>query len=230
MRAKGGASDLVQETFLEAQRNFAQFRGKSRGEFRLWLRQILLHNLRRFHEPVSRYGETGRGAGSRVGGGGLAGRAGLRRGGSLGVVAERKVVAREEAEASRPALAKLPDDYRRAITLRLDKSLTFPARAGAWSHGRGGPEDLGAGDGKPSPSVGERSMIELPDGSVEEEYIAGLPPTTMRCRRGDGRISRKRGPRCRRSCASGWSSLAAGASSCGRPGRFWVTVRSRTVR
>jgi hypothetical protein len=29
LRAKGGASDLVQQTFLEAQRDFAAFRGGS---------------------------------------------------------------------------------------------------------------------------------------------------------------------------------------------------------
>jgi RNA polymerase sigma-70 factor (ECF subfamily) len=32
LRAKGGASDLVQETFLEAQRDFARFRGDSEAE------------------------------------------------------------------------------------------------------------------------------------------------------------------------------------------------------
>lgn len=42
---KVGVSDLVQETFLEAQRDFPQFAGKSKAELLTWLRQMLLHNL-----------------------------------------------------------------------------------------------------------------------------------------------------------------------------------------
>src|SRR5271163_4886949 len=48
LRSKGGASDLVQETFLEAQRDFARFQGSSAEELRAWLRQVLLHNVGAF--------------------------------------------------------------------------------------------------------------------------------------------------------------------------------------
>lgn len=48
LRPKGGASDLVQETFLEAQRDFAGFRGGNERELMSWLRQILLHNVANF--------------------------------------------------------------------------------------------------------------------------------------------------------------------------------------
>jgi len=41
LRAKLGASDLVQDTFLEAQRHLAIFRGKTKAETRAWLRKIL---------------------------------------------------------------------------------------------------------------------------------------------------------------------------------------------
>lgn len=44
------ASDIVQETFLEANRDFAQFRGQSSGEFCAWLRRILVNNLHRVVE------------------------------------------------------------------------------------------------------------------------------------------------------------------------------------
>jgi RNA polymerase sigma-70 factor (ECF subfamily) len=50
LRAKLGASDLVQDTFLEAQRHLAIFRGTSNAEMRAWLRRILecrLANIRR---------------------------------------------------------------------------------------------------------------------------------------------------------------------------------------
>ena len=43
-------SDVVQETFLEANRDFHQFRGTSSGEFCAWLRRILVNNLHRVVE------------------------------------------------------------------------------------------------------------------------------------------------------------------------------------
>ncbi len=45
LQGKVDAADAVQETFLEAHRNFAQFRGRSEGEFVCWLRQILAARL-----------------------------------------------------------------------------------------------------------------------------------------------------------------------------------------
>jgi RNA polymerase sigma-70 factor, ECF subfamily len=44
-QAKLGASDLVQETLLEAHRDAGQFRGQSEGERLAWLRAILTRNL-----------------------------------------------------------------------------------------------------------------------------------------------------------------------------------------
>lgn len=43
-------SDVVQETFLEANRDFHQFRGRSTAEFCGWLRRILVNNLHRVVE------------------------------------------------------------------------------------------------------------------------------------------------------------------------------------
>src|SRR5262249_47047517 len=45
LKAKVGASDIVQDTYVEAQRSFAQFRGKSQKEFYGWLAAILDHRL-----------------------------------------------------------------------------------------------------------------------------------------------------------------------------------------
>lgn len=45
LRARFSPSDLVQETLLEAHRDFPQFRGSTEAEFLAWLRQILVHNL-----------------------------------------------------------------------------------------------------------------------------------------------------------------------------------------
>jgi RNA polymerase sigma-70 factor (ECF subfamily) len=124
VRAKGGASDLVQETFLEAQRDFGRFRGESRGEFRVWLRRILLNNLGVF---TSRYRDTDKRDVARevgfIGAGG--------RGGPLFDVAastaspSAKVAAREHSKSLHAALARLPEDYRRVINLRYEGNLTF---------------------------------------------------------------------------------------------------------
>lgn len=47
LQSRVNASDVVQETFLEAHRDFAQFRGDSEGQFAAWLKTILTHNLHR---------------------------------------------------------------------------------------------------------------------------------------------------------------------------------------
>jgi RNA polymerase sigma-70 factor (ECF subfamily) len=39
------ASDIVQQTMLEAHRNWDQFRGQTSGERAAWMRRILAHNL-----------------------------------------------------------------------------------------------------------------------------------------------------------------------------------------
>jgi RNA polymerase sigma-70 factor, ECF subfamily len=55
LRAKGNASDLVQETFLHAQRGIEGFRGRTASEWRRWLRSILVRNLA---EEGRRFGAT----------------------------------------------------------------------------------------------------------------------------------------------------------------------------
>src|SRR6266851_7203579 len=45
LRAKCAPSDLVQQTLMEAYRDFATFQGNHEGELLAWLRRILAHNL-----------------------------------------------------------------------------------------------------------------------------------------------------------------------------------------
>src|SRR5262249_29435580 len=48
LQAKGGASDVVQQTMLDAVRDFAQFQGGTEDELLAWLRRLLLNNLADF--------------------------------------------------------------------------------------------------------------------------------------------------------------------------------------
>jgi RNA polymerase sigma-70 factor, ECF subfamily len=45
LQGKIGPSDLVQETFLEGQRDFGRFQGESEEELLAWLRRILVNNV-----------------------------------------------------------------------------------------------------------------------------------------------------------------------------------------
>jgi RNA polymerase sigma-70 factor (ECF subfamily) len=49
LQAKVDAADLVQETFIEAMRDFVRFRGEIEAQLLGWLRGILLHNLADLH-------------------------------------------------------------------------------------------------------------------------------------------------------------------------------------
>lgn len=62
LRRKVDASDLVQETMLEAHRDFERFRGHSEQEWLAWLRKILNHNAADF---VRRYRLTAKRAAGR---------------------------------------------------------------------------------------------------------------------------------------------------------------------
>src|SRR5262245_56353904 len=113
LQAKGGASVLVQETFLEAQLAFGRFRGDSERELLAWLRQILRHNLANFQR---RYRQARRDVVREVS---------LEEADHLKARLEAdastpsgRAVRNEEAEALEQVLGRLPDDYRTVIVLR----------------------------------------------------------------------------------------------------------------
>ena len=117
LRPKGGASDLVQDTFLEAQQGFAQFQGKSQDELRAWLRLILIHNAANFRTHYR--GRAKRQVGREV-----------PLDGQCGDDAEPEwpvapVASAEEADRVRAEVAQLPLVYRRVIELRAWGGLTF---------------------------------------------------------------------------------------------------------
>lgn len=124
-------SDVVQETFLEANRDFSSFRGASPGEFTAWLRRILINNL---HRAVEQHV--------------TAGKRDVRREVSLEGLANglEHSVARLEAILPDPGMspsgevqrheleialaseiAELPSDYRDVIVMRHIEGLSFDA-------------------------------------------------------------------------------------------------------
>ena len=112
LRAKNSPSDVVQETFVEAQRAFGQFQGDTEAELLAWLRQLLLHRVgklrRRYRDTQKR--RLGRevalgGDGSSEGpAGGLA---------ADGPSPSGQAMEHEQDQALQAALGRLPDDYRR---------------------------------------------------------------------------------------------------------------------
>jgi RNA polymerase sigma-70 factor (ECF subfamily) len=130
LQGKLDAADVVQETFLEAHRNFGRFRGANEGQLIAWLRQILAMKLAEvFRHYLGTQGRDIR----------------LERDIEAGfdhssVLLDRGLVAqqsspsqqaarREQGVLLADALAQLPDDYREVIVLRHLEGLTFPEAA-----------------------------------------------------------------------------------------------------
>jgi RNA polymerase sigma-70 factor (ECF subfamily) len=117
LQVKGGASDLVQETFLEAHRVFPRFQGNSPVELRAWLRQLLLHRAAKLGR---RYRTTQKRRLSRE--------TALEDGApspSAGVTPSGMAIAHELEQSLQLALDHLPEDYRRVISLRYQEGRSF---------------------------------------------------------------------------------------------------------
>jgi len=127
LQGKVDASDIVQETFLEAHRSFGQFRGTSEAQLVAWLRQILAANLadmlRRYLGTRGRDVRLEREIADAVD--------------QSSVALDRALVAaqsspsqqanrREQSVLLAEALEQLPDDYRDVIVLRNLEGQTFP--------------------------------------------------------------------------------------------------------
>jgi RNA polymerase sigma-70 factor (ECF subfamily) len=127
LQSKLDASDVVQETFLEAHRHFERFRGADEAPLRRWLRQILAATLA---------GQARRYLGTR----GRDVRLEQQLGEALdhsesafdGLLAaslsspSQQATRREQSVLLADALAALPEDYREVIVLRHLEGLTFP--------------------------------------------------------------------------------------------------------
>jgi len=121
LQTKFGASDLVQETFLEAQRVFDRFQGDSPVELRAWLRAILLNKIadgdRHFRGTAKR--QVGREVD-------LHANSGQPMEPTAAVPTPSMVMMQgERAVALTAALQRLPADYRQVIIWRQIEDLSF---------------------------------------------------------------------------------------------------------
>jgi RNA polymerase sigma-70 factor (ECF subfamily) len=125
LRVRCDASDLVQETFLEALRDFPRFAGTTERELIGWLRQILVRNLAdqvKHHKAQVRNWQCQESLEALLDHSSLAVQEALTKGiSSPSAQASR----REEAALLADALARLPADYREVIVLRNLQHLPF---------------------------------------------------------------------------------------------------------
>jgi RNA polymerase sigma-70 factor (ECF subfamily) len=127
LRGKADPSDLVQETFLAAHKNFPQFRGTTEEELLAWLRQIMASKLanlaRRYVISTGRAVHLERQMSDDLD------RSSSAMGGIFedgGSSPSGRAARREQAVLLANALEQLPDDYREVIVLRHLEELNFP--------------------------------------------------------------------------------------------------------
>ncbi len=122
LRAKVDPSDVVQQTLLEAHRDFGSFQGTHEAELLAWLRRILAHNL--FNE-ARRFNAQQRDASREVSLEHV--RAGVEQSSVMlgqtlaaGTPSPSQVASqRESAVRLADALARLPEDYQTVLLLRV---------------------------------------------------------------------------------------------------------------
>ena len=121
LKAKENASDLVQETFLLAQRGVERFRGRTAGEWRHWLKRILIRNMaqerRRFAATAKRQVQP-RGNDTRRD-------AGREHVGYVDTPSRGSGRLRELEVALIEGLKRLPDRYREVVTWHQREQLSF---------------------------------------------------------------------------------------------------------
>jgi RNA polymerase sigma-70 factor, ECF subfamily len=129
LRARCSPSDVVQETYCEAHRDFASFHGRTEGEFLAWLRKILANNMAR---EVERHILTAKRDVRREIHLGAMGQAVERSAARLeSILADRgpspsaDVHRHERSVMLANYLAELPADYRQVLVMRHCEELPF---------------------------------------------------------------------------------------------------------
>ena len=125
LKAKVDASDLVQQTLLEAHRDFDRFQGESTGEWLAWLRKIMSHNaadfVRRYHgakRHVQREVAIGLPSDS-------AAPCGCGEPPAPGATPSQEFLLRDNELRVASAMAEMSDDHRDVVILRNLERLSF---------------------------------------------------------------------------------------------------------
>ena len=130
LRAKVGASDLVQETFVAAQRNFARFEGRTPEDLLAWLRGILLKKLQ---DARRQYKTDKRHVSREVPLDGMKSAARqVRERPSKMASPSRQAAASEETARMSLALSSLSPDHQKVIQLRIGSCLASRRSAAEW--------------------------------------------------------------------------------------------------
>jgi RNA polymerase sigma-70 factor, ECF subfamily len=122
LRPKGGASDLVQDTFVEAQRDFPRFRGTTEKELLAWLTTILSN---RVSNHVRHYRHTWKREANREVPLGNGQDDGSLRLWSDDVPPLEAAIARDEEQQLLSAMERLPSHLREVLILRTWERRSF---------------------------------------------------------------------------------------------------------
>jgi RNA polymerase sigma-70 factor (ECF subfamily) len=127
LQGKVDASDVVQETFLDAYRGFDRFRGTTEPEFAFWLRQILAAKMAdQFRRYLAAQGRDVR-LEQQITAGLDQSSAQLERGlVAPGSSPSQLVMRAEQRLLVAEAVSQLPEDYRDVLVLRHLEGLSFP--------------------------------------------------------------------------------------------------------
>jgi RNA polymerase sigma-70 factor (ECF subfamily) len=123
MGGKVDASDLVQQTLLEAHRGFDNFTGQAEGEWLAWLKQILAHNAQ---DEIRRFRAAKRAAGRELAlpGAGESG-LGLSQFSDGLATPSQALMAHERELALADAMLQLSEDHQTVLHLRSLQRLAF---------------------------------------------------------------------------------------------------------
>jgi len=122
LRGKAGASDLVQETFLQAQAEFARFGDDTEEELLAWLRHILLNKIANCKRRYWGTAKRSLGKELSIDAGSDAARMDVA---DAAASPSSQLVARERDSALNDALEQLPPTYREVIAWRNFERRSF---------------------------------------------------------------------------------------------------------
>jgi RNA polymerase sigma-70 factor (ECF subfamily) len=127
LQGKADPADVVQETYLEALRDFHTFQGETPAELLAWLRQVLVHNLsnllRRYYGTQARDVRLEQQLSAALDESSSALQGALAAAQSS---PSEQAARAEQTIAVADTLSRLPEDYRAVLVLRHLEGLSFP--------------------------------------------------------------------------------------------------------